>query len=447
MAVGSWRHFGTSTEPHGLRVGRKDFQASLLADRHHSQKVLLLRQTARAGLFLRHHPRFLPASQGAYLLSHPVQPDRGCGQCFHPRLKLDIVGFVIGKGWRDGYEWAVRPSDRSSLPQVEARPAAAARWKFSALLLQKPARAGAAWEPILTSVLLLGAGFLLLSLAAPIAAKAEAGVMTYIHNAPESDKDVRYVFHWTILKTALERTKEKWGAYQVQPSPPMTEARQTFELQHATGRLTIMYLSPTPVLEKTLIPIRIPVDKNLSGYFVFLIRKENQARLDAIKGLEDLRQLDVGLGHGWVDVPIMQSQGFKVVTGSSYDGLFEMLIARRFTIFPRSGVEIIGEYEQHRQQMPELQIEEHLLLYYPLPMYFWFAQTPEGKRLADRAEAGMRIMIADGTYDRIFDDFFRKNIERLRLNQRKMFALENPNLGPETPFSDKKLWFDPASYK
>jgi hypothetical protein len=276
---------------------------------------------------------------------------------------------------------------------------------------------------------------------------AEETVMQYIYNAPESDTDVRYSFQWTILRTALERTREKWGAYHMQPSRRMTEERQAHEIQHASGELTVMYLSPTPAYEKMMTPVRIPVDKNASGYFVFLIRKENQACLDTVQTLSELRDFRCGLGKGWVDVGIMQSQGFTIVTGSNYNGLFEMLMAKRFTIFPRSIVEIIGEYEARKEKMPELHIEERLLFYYPLPMYFWFAKTTEGKRLADRVEEGMRAMIADGTYDRIFDEHFRKNIERLQLNKRRLLVIENPNLGPETPLDDQRIWFDINSYK
>ena len=55
-------------------------------------------------------------------------------------------------------------------------------------------------------------------------------------------------------------------------------------------------------------------------------------------------------------------------------------------------------------------------------------------------------MIKDGTYNKIFDKYYRDNIVRLNLNKHRMFKIDNPNLGPETPFADKALWFDPRSY-
>src|SRR5262249_44409057 len=227
--------------------------------------------------------------------------------------------------------------------------------------------------------------------------------MTYIYHAPESALDVRYIYHWEILRTALEKTRPKWGDYRLVRSEFMTEQRQAFELKNATGRLTVMYLSTTADFEKTLIPIRIPVDKNLGGYCVFLIRKEDQGRFANVRTLDDLRRFSYGLGLGWIDVGILRSNGFNVVTGSSYDGLFEMLLQRRFDISLRAAVEVLDEVAQRKRAFPDLGIENNITLYYTLPMYFWFSRNDEGRRLAARAEEGMRMMIADGTYDAIFD--------------------------------------------
>ena len=273
------------------------------------------------------------------------------------------------------------------------------------------------------------------------------GVMTYIHHPPESARDVRYLYQWEVLRTALEKTQGEWGPYRLVAGDVMTERRQAYELRNATGNLTVMYLGTTPEFERELVPVRIPVDRNLGGYCVFLVRAGEQARFDAVRTLDDLRQFTYGLGLGWIDVEILRASGFKVVTGSSYDGLFEMLVNRRFDVFLRGAVEILDEYEQRRGELRDLRIEDSLLLYYPLPMYFWFAKTPEGGRLSQRAEAGLRLMLADGSYDEIFDRYQRAKIERLHLKTRKAYRIDNPFLGPETPLADRRLWFDPTTYR
>jgi hypothetical protein len=268
---------------------------------------------------------------------------------------------------------------------------------------------------------------------------------TYIYNAPESDTDVRYLYHWEILKTALDKTRFKYGPYKMVPSIRMTEARQTLELMQGSHLITIMYLGTTREFEEKLIPIRIPVDKNLGGYNVFLIRRDDANKFKAIQSLDDLRKFTYGLGYGWVDVGILESNHFKVVTGTDYDGLFNMLVEKRFDIFLRAAVEVIDEVNVRKKTMPDLYIEDNIILYYPLPMYFWFSKNEEGRKLAKRAEEGMRMMIADGTYTKIFEKHQRAKIERLHLRTRKIFKIENPFLVPETPFGDKKLWYNPLA--
>ena len=280
------------------------------------------------------------------------------------------------------------------------------------------------------------------------ASQIRAGeAMTYIYNGPESPLDKRYFYHWEILRTALEKTKDKYGPYRMAASEFMTEQRQAFELKNATGKLTVMYLSTIPDFERTLVPIRIPIDKNLGGYCVFLIRKENAPKFRRVQTLDDLRKFTYGLGLGWIDVDILKSNNLKVVTGSSYEGLFEMTAAGRFDVFLRAAVEVLDEFEERKRKFPDLMIEETVCLYYPLPMYFWFSKTDEGMALKKRAEEGMWMMINDGTYDKIFDKYQRWKIERLNLKKRKLFKIVNPFLGSETPFNDKRLWFDPQTYK
>lgn len=279
-----------------------------------------------------------------------------------------------------------------------------------------------------------------------VAGKSAEPPMIYRHNAPESPGDTRYVYHWTVLRAALDRTRAAAGDYRMETGAVMTEQRQIHELQQASAAITVMYLDATPELERTLRPIRIPVDKGLVGFRIFLLRRERLARLAAVRTLADLRPLRLGAGLGWADVPVLQSHGLRVVTGSSYEGLFDMLNNDRFDAFPRGAVEIVDEWETRRGRFPELVIEPELILHFPQPMYFWFARSEEGQRLARRAETGLREMIADGTFDRIFAEHQLPNIQALNLSRRRIIRLTNPHLSPETPLHDRRLWFDPATY-
>jgi len=296
-------------------------------------------------------------------------------------------------------------------------------------------------------MLLKVAALMALAVLAQTSPASLPGPMRYVHNAPESALDIRYRYHWKILETALDKTTARFGPYTLETAPFMTEQRQRFELTRATGKLTVMYLGTTPEMERDLVPVRIPVDRNLGGYSVFLIRQTRQRDFDAVQSLDDLRRFSFGLGLGWIDVDILRANRFNVVTGSSYNGLFEMAANGRFDVFLRAAVEVNEEYDSRKARMPELAIEQRLALYYPMPMYFWFPATDDGRRLAARAEAGMRLMIVDGSYDRIFSEFQDSKIVSLNLAHRKIFTIDNPLLGAATPFADRRLWFDPAQYR
>lgn len=270
---------------------------------------------------------------------------------------------------------------------------------------------------------------------------AQAMAMHYIHNGPESDSDRRYDFHWEILRQALELTRAKYGDFQLSPSVFMSESRQQTELIKASGKITVMFLGTSEELERTLTPIRIPVDLGLSGYFVLLIHKDRQSSLSQVRSLKDLQKFKVGLARDWLDNRVYKHNHFQVVPGNNYDGLFLMTERKRFDIFPRSVVEVLPEWEVRRSAMPHLQIEQGLLLHYDWPMYFWFSKNRNGENLARRAQIGMEMMLEDGSYQRIFQKHFQAWIDRLKLKDRVLIKLENPLLPKATPLQDKRLWF------
>jgi ABC-type amino acid transport substrate-binding protein len=273
----------------------------------------------------------------------------------------------------------------------------------------------------------------------------DSTVMDYVYNAPESEKDSRYLYHWEILKAALEKTNKEFGPYRMISSKVMTEKRQLSELQESTGEITVMYQVTTQELESTLLPVRIPVDKNFGGYRVMLIRAEDQKKMNDIRTIDDFRELSIGQGYGWIDVDILKHNGFRIVTGSNYEGLFKMLANKRFDVFSRSAIEVQEEYEKRKAVLKDLRVEDSLLLYFPLPMYFWFTKNKDGSRLAQRVEKGMRTMIADGSYDELFKKYHGTKAEKLHLKKRRVFVLENPFLVSETPFQDHKLWYNPLN--
>ena len=81
-------------------------------------------------------------------------------------------------------------------------------------------------------VLLINFGLFLVSSVFSVCAKE----MVYIYHRPESQNDVRYNYHWEVLKLALEKTQDRYGSYIMKPAESvMTERRQLEELKAQTA--------------------------------------------------------------------------------------------------------------------------------------------------------------------------------------------------------------------
>ncbi len=217
-----------------------------------------------------------------------------------------------------------------------------------------------------------------------------------------------------------------------------TQRREMTMLEE--GRTDFMWAGTTPELERRLIPIRIPLYKGLMGFRILLINRGDEARFSEVHSLDQLRGFKFGQGDTWADTDILEAEEFSLVTSNDIHNLFKMLSARRFDALPRGLVEPWDEVEK----MPELNfsVEEELLIVYPLPAYIFV--SPHRPDLAKKLEAGLLRAIEDGRFDQylLSDPRVSAALKRARLQERRLFRLNNPFLSDETPLDNPDLWFD-----
>jgi len=262
------------------------------------------------------------------------------------------------------------------------------------------------------------------------------------------DVDSRYEYDWAVLRVALQKTEPRYGPFELhQSTQAMSPQRVAQELRMPGGRINIFARATSAELERQYRPIRLPIDKGLLGYRLFLVRDDDLPRFASVRTLDDLRKLRVGQGKDWIDVPILHKAGFKVVEGTSYPGLFAMLDAGRFDFFSRAIDEAQREFKERRAAFPHMVIEPTLLLQYPLPLYFFTRRDDEGKLLAQRVTEGMEMMIKDGSLNALFQQYKGASIKAGGLQQRRVLHVQNPYLTPETPLSRSELWFNPLTGK
>jgi ABC-type amino acid transport substrate-binding protein len=263
-----------------------------------------------------------------------------------------------------------------------------------------------------------------------------------LHQGRESADDLRYDYYWAVLGQALEQTRAGWGAFELSADGAMNGLRAVQQLE--TGKLQVLARPTSVEFEQRLRPIRIPLDKGMLGYRVFLIRRALQARLDQVRSIDDLRRFSIGQSSAWSDGAILEGAGFNVVRGRSYEGLFGMLAAGRFDLFSRSVTEASGELALRQSRYPELVVERGLLLYYPWPRYLFVRRDAAGEQLALRIEEGIERMRRDGSLELLFARYKAPVELGLNLKQRRLFRIANPLLPPATPLQRAELWYDPT---
>lgn len=277
--------------------------------------------------------------------------------------------------------------------------------------------------------------------AMPSQAQGDA-VLIYPHK--ESALDSRYDYDWAVLRTALDKTKPRFGPYEMRPSTEvMGQARVVLEMQASAARVNIFARATAINLEQQFIPVRIPIERGLLGYRLLLARSNELPRLAGVRNPDDLRQFSIGLGKGWIDAAILRAAGFRVVEGDSYDGLFSMLTIGRFDVFSRSIDEAWREYDERHDSHPDIAVEPTLLIYCPLPRYFFLRRDAQGEQLAKRIETGMEMMVRDGSLQKLFHQFKDAEINRAALGKRRLLRIPNRLLPPETPLNRPELWYDP----
>jgi hypothetical protein len=252
-------------------------------------------------------------------------------------------------------------------------------------------------------------------------ARAEV-VAKYVGNNLGLDE----TYYLELIECALRATESRYGAYKVEYSQAAISSERKRELLIAGERLNVDRLvgfhSPTGP-RSALLFVNIPLLRNFMSYRIPLIRGENQARFDQVKNLDDLRKIPMGLGKGWEGY-IYQRNGFNLSEPVNFESLLKMLAGGRYDFVPLSAIEIEDKYKINQQVIDQLAPEKHLLIYSPLPNYFYV--SPQAPELAMRLRIGLKQMQNDGSMDRIFEKHFGERLRKLHLSQRQLIEIPNP---------------------
>ena len=241
---------------------------------------------------------------------------------------------------------------------------------------------------------------------------------------PEYPGDVRMDYDFDILKLALDATIDTHGPYRLQKTPTGLNFKRAIET--AQKGIFPNFFLRNMVTRKgmdEMIPVIFPVERGITGYRVALIKPNMQREIEKIDDFSDLRKFDIIQGIGWPDNQILRANGLRVLTGPSFPLIREMVLNNRAQLFLRGVSEIIPE-TQHNTDEISLSIEKKVLIHYPFPRFLFTAK--ENTDAALRIEAGLLKACLNGSFTKLWEKYFKKDIEALNLNQRKVFNLQNP---------------------
>ncbi len=250
---------------------------------------------------------------------------------------------------------------------------------------------------------------------------------------PEFEGDHRYDYAMQLLQLGLSKSGVD---YRIELAEfPMNQERQVVEIE-AGRTLDVGPIPSSAEREARLLPVRIPINKGVLGWRLGLIRKGDERLFAGVNTLVDLQAVRLAQGQEWPDTQILRANGIPVITAPRYEGLFKMLTGKRFDYFPRSVMEI---WDEQTLNAATLEVEPHLALHYFYDAYFMVNR--KNTKLAQDLRDGLERAVADGSFDRLFQQYYGERLRKAHLDTRTVIELKNPLLTPGTPSDRPELWY------
>ena len=251
--------------------------------------------------------------------------------------------------------------------------------------------------------------------------------------------EIRQVYEKEVLVAVLNATEDEYGPWKIIESldeyPGDEEALVFSEKGHD---IFVTIAGNQKFTEDDMIVISKPMTKNLLGYRIPIIRETDSDTFVNIKGLEEIQQLKHGIPLTWSDAVIFRENGYQVVEDGDFDDIFDRLESGLFDYSAYGVNEVLNVFENRASLRNGLKVDENLLLFYQFPLVFYV--NPSLPDLADRIDKGMQQIIDSGKLDSIFNSYYGDIVERLNLNERTLFILDNPLIPDE--FRDLKPDFE-----
>jgi hypothetical protein len=134
-----------------------------------------------------------------------------------------------------------------------------------------------------------------------------AGETIFTFQNKESENDVRSEYARSVFELALQKTQERYGAYQLLANEIGTNAKRSlFQAKNNHYPNFFVLHSVTTELLNTMSYVPFPIDRGIVGYRVAFASKETKEKLKSVETIEDLRQFTFLQGTGWQDGSLLK---------------------------------------------------------------------------------------------------------------------------------------------
>jgi len=237
----------------------------------------------------------------------------------------------------------------------------------------------------------------------------------------------RQNYELALLQACLYVTNQEYGSVKVRVDNtdyPRAEDEANIFNRGADILVTVAGNVKFKNIQKRV--ISQPLTKGLLGYRLLLVRDESLAIFSQIKKPSQLKALSIGIPQTWADAELFRHNQYRVIEKGTLNDLFFLLKNGTFDYVALGVNEIEEIVKQRVVSLDGISIEPSLMLYYPFPLVFYV--TPTNSSLAQRVKKGLKTIIASGEFEELFELHHGDVVQRLNLQNREVFTLNNPAL-------------------
>lgn len=280
--------------------------------------------------------------------------------------------------------------------------------------------------------------FVVISLLCSSFSRVEAATWVVSYPGALYEGDERHKYPEALLKLALEKTGVR---YEMRASSRVKYQSRALRQLRENLEVNVVWSMTDKQREADLLPIRIPITKGLIGWRVLLSHKNKPFYEKEILSMDELLVYSPVQGVDWPDTKILQANGFNVLVAQNHVEAANLISRQQADFYPRSVVEVLPELNADNAD-PDVVLKPGIALHYKTAMYFFV--NKRNVTMARLLEVGLQRAIEDGSFDALFYEYHGEMLDKIALEERTQFELENPLLPVNTPVFDAKYWYEPA---